>query len=317
MSRNASPHDISVAVDEENRLAMWNRRAADLVDGDGNLDGRDAAALVAAGDRDAFVSVLDRARETGYAGEFEFALPTAEAGLATYEMTARCLRAPGRNTVYVTLTGADGKGIRGCDTGFAQSFVDDLAHDLSSPLSVVEGRLRLARETDDLSHLDEAEAGVDRIHRLVDDVLTLAGTDDPATGDHEVPLGSLVRDDAWTAFETETASLEVGELPAVDGEYDRIRRLFENLFRNAVTHTDGDVRVTVGALDGDAGFYVADTGPGVPAAAREHVFERGYSDGGGTGLGLAIVRQIADEHGWTVGVTDSETGGARFEFRFA
>lgn len=62
------------------------------------------------------------------------------------------------------------------------------------------------------------------------------------------------------------------------------------------------------------GFYVADDGPGVPADERDQVFEFGHSGGDGTGSGLAIVRSIAEAHDWTVSLTDSESGGARFEF---
>jgi signal transduction histidine kinase len=74
------------------------------------------------------------------------------------------------------------------------------------------------------------------------------------------------------------------------------------------------VTVTVGPLDDGSGFYVADDGPGVPEAERERVFEFGHSGSDGTGFGLAIVRGIAEAHGWRVSLTESESGGARFEF---
>jgi signal transduction histidine kinase len=78
------------------------------------------------------------------------------------------------------------------------------------------------------------------------------------------------------------------------------------------------VTVTVGDLADDAGFFVADDGPGIPPDERETVFEAGHSTApDGTGFGLAIVDGIADAHGWTVRVTDSATGGARFEFSTA
>ncbi len=85
----------------------------------------------------------------------------------------------------------------------------------------------------------------------------------------------------------------------------------------AVTAMEGgtapDPTVSVGALDG-SGFYVADDGPGIPPAERGRVFEPGYStDANGTGLGLAIVRDVVEEHGWTIRLTEGEAGGARIE----
>lgn len=63
------------------------------------------------------------------------------------------------------------------------------------------------------------------------------------------------------------------------------------------------------------GFFVEEDGPGIPEADRETVFDAGFSAASdGTGFGLAIVQQIADAHGWTTAVTESESGGARFEF---
>ncbi|QSW99397.1 histidine kinase N-terminal 7TM domain-containing protein [Haloterrigena alkaliphila] len=96
--------------------------------------------------------------------------------------------------------------------------------------------------------------------------------------------------------------------------------------RNAVPHGneagDGtDLEITVGTIDDDGdgsieGFFVADDGIGIPACRREQVLESGYTTGeNGTGLGLSIVEEIAAAHNWSVHVAESETGGARFEFR--
>jgi signal transduction histidine kinase len=72
------------------------------------------------------------------------------------------------------------------------------------------------------------------------------------------------------------------------------------------------ITVTVGAMDD--GFYVADDGPGIPESERDRIFETGYSTNeDGTGVGLDVVREIVEAHGWAVTVTESETGGARFE----
>jgi signal transduction histidine kinase len=71
--------------------------------------------------------------------------------------------------------------------------------------------------------------------------------------------------------------------------------------------------VTVGGLEN--GFYVEDSGPGIPPSARESIFDAGYAAAEGAGLGLAIVNRIVEAHGWTVTVTEGNAGGARFEIR--
>jgi signal transduction histidine kinase len=80
--------------------------------------------------------------------------------------------------------------------------------------------------------------------------------------------------------------------------------------------TEGDgpgVAVRVRRFPG--GFAVEDDGSGLPERDREEIFEHGYTTADdGTGLGLAIVREIADAHGWSVSVGESDFGGARFEF---
>jgi PAS/PAC sensor hybrid histidine kinase (EC 2.7.13.3) len=118
----------------------------------------------------------------------------------------------------------------------------------------------------------------------------------------------------WRSVETKRATLDVdidGSL-TVRADRSRLRELLENLYRNAVTHGGDAVTVRVGALDD--GFYVADTGPGIPADDRAEVFQAGYSTADdGTGFGLRIVEQVVDAHGWEIDVTESAQGGARFE----
>ena len=77
--------------------------------------------------------------------------------------------------------------------------------------------------------------------------------------------------------------------------------------------TGPSLRVSVGITSD--GFYVADDGSGIDPSERESVFEPGHTSADdGTGFGLAIVERIAEAHGWTVSVTESRAGGARFEF---
>jgi len=224
-----------------------------------------------------------------------------------------------------------------------------VSHDLRNPLDVAKARARAARESGDVEHFDRLDCAHDRMERIIGDVLTLARRDGVVNASPGVEVGD-VAGDAWQAVETGVATLAVaGDLPAVEADPDRLQRLFENLFRNAVEHgtasarpADGveegppgapassgaasDARVTDADANADDtavsvrvgptadGFFVADDGRGVPPAERDRVFEPGYTAAGdGTGLGLTIVDRIATAHGWTVGVAESDGGGARFE----
>ena len=192
-----------------------------------------------------------------------------------------------------------------------EEFASIVSHDLRNPLQVARGRVELARETGDSTHLSEALDAFDRSEALIEDLLTLA-CDGDATEDAEpVRLDSLA-ERAWSTVETGTATLEVNIDRAVLASRSRLRQLFENLFGNAVEHAGPDVTVTVAALDN--GFSVADDGPGIPPAEREAVFDAGYStNDGGTGFGLRIVEEVVADHDWTLRLAEGTDGGARFE----
>jgi signal transduction histidine kinase len=190
-------------------------------------------------------------------------------------------------------------------------FSSMVSHDLRNPLNVAQGRLAMYRQTGDEAHLDDVDAALDRIHELTTSLLALARHGTPTDILEPVTLES-VAEDAWTMVETKSGTLET-EPGTVRGDEGQLRGLFENLFRNAVGHGGPAVTVRVGPLDG--GFYVEDTGTGIPPEEHEQVFEHGFSTGySGSGVGLAIVRRIADAHGFGTSVGESAEGGARFEF---
>jgi len=200
-------------------------------------------------------------------------------------------------------------------------FVSVVSHDLRNPLTVANGHLELVREECDSDHVDAVARAHDRMEALVDDLLALAREGEDAVEIEPLGLGDL-SEDCWRNVAANGAELVVDTDATVYADRSRLARLLENLFGNAAEHgtDDGDgdaaeARVTVTVGDTDDGFYVADDGVGIPPEEREQVFESGYSTSlDGTGFGLRIVAQIADSHGWTVDVTESEAGGARFEF---
>ncbi len=217
------------------------------------------------------------------------------------------------------------------ETKQLDEFVSTVSHDLRNPLTVAQGYVETAKGTGDEAALTEAQAALDRMEAMIGDALALAREGRAIDERAFVSLSAVVRD-AWRDTQTPDATLAVDfdGSQQVYADEDRLRRLLENLFRNAVEHgapgsqTESgdtvehgpdDVAVRVGWLDhgGSPGFYVADDGPGVPPGRRRAVFERGHTTSeDGTGLGLAIVDSIADAHGWTVDLGESQDGGARF-----
>ena len=191
-------------------------------------------------------------------------------------------------------------------------FVDIASHDLRNPVNVAQGRLDVARTEFDSEHLEKADDALTRMNTLINDLVSLSKAGDQIEEVGPVDLGAVSRS-AWGSVETKDGSLTVETDGEICADESRLRQVLENLFRNAVQHGGEDVTVTVGQLAD--GFYVEDTGAGIPADLRGRVLEDGVTTGGdGVGLGLSIVEQIATAHGWTIGVEQSAEGGARFEF---
>lgn len=194
---------------------------------------------------------------------------------------------------------------------------DALAHELGNQVDAARVQLELARDREDPEHFANVEAALSRIGEVADDARALA-VENLETDDCEL---TDVAEDAWEPLDTGTARLSVGP-GTVEADPTLLVLLLENLFRNSLEHghgsageeADGVVTVSVEPLE-DGAFAVADDGPGIPAAERDRVFDWGYSGGTGDGTGLGIVDLVADRHGWTVDLSESEDGGARFAFR--
>ncbi|QIO23910.1 ATP-binding protein [Haloarcula sp. JP-L23] len=197
-------------------------------------------------------------------------------------------------------------------------FASVVSHDLRNPLNVATGHLELLTEEydGDPDHVVGLQRALTRMDTLIDDVLALARSGNQVVEPSDVELGPLC-EQAWAVIENDGATLTVPDQSVtVSGDDSRLRQLFENLFRNSVEHGGPGVTVRVGVLSNGDGLYVADDGPGIPVDERESAFESGYTtNGDGTGLGLRIVEEIAEAHGARVTITESESGGARFEIR--
>ncbi len=226
-----------------------------------------------------------------------------------------------------------------------QHFVADAAHELRSPLTALKLQVQALRERPGAPAQD-AEAresavkrlnqGVDRAILLVEQLLLLARMEaepgDPGGPLPEVDLLEVVRlAVADTLPLASGVGVDLGAREAaagptrVHGQVEALRVLVRNLLDNAVKYTPagGRVEVAVQPEGNSLVLSVEDSGPGIPAAERERVFDRFYRVPGatesapGTGLGLPIVRAVAQRHGATVRLDDSASGGLRVEVRFS
>lgn len=194
-----------------------------------------------------------------------------------------------------------------------EEFASVVSHDLRNPLGIVQGYLDLAEQTGDPEHFDRCRNALERMDILIGDLLTLARGGQSIAETESIELAELVRD-CWEFVPAEEATVELDDDIVLKGDWSRVQQLFENLFRNAVEHGGGDVTIRIGMLESGSGIYVKDDGAGIPEEKHNQIFTDGYSTGEeGSGFGLTIVQQIVEAHGWNIRVTDSETGGARFE----
>lgn len=195
-----------------------------------------------------------------------------------------------------------------------QRFIADAAHQLRTPLAGLKTQTELAlRQVDpeQIQHaLQQVKISVERINRLVAQMLTLAHAEDRLAGNMELKqldLCQLAREiTAGWVPEAVRKNIDIGyecaEEPAmIAGDELRLKMLLDNLLDNAIRYSPPGSRVTTRVTVGDTIILsVKDNGPGIPENEMERVFQRFYrvlgNQADGSGLGLAIVKEIAELH---------------------
>lgn len=213
--------------------------------------------------------------------------------------------------------------------------LSDLAHELRTPLSTVEGYLEGLRDgvvkpdEDTWATLQDA---AERLRRLVDDVALVSRAEEGQLGleRHDLASDVLILDAVAAArdgFNRDGIVLEcflAPDLPRVRVDGDRIHQVIANLLSNARRHTSAGGKVTVAARrrGRHVVITVTDTGTGIDPVDLPHVFERFYRadtsrrSGSGSGIGLTIARAIATAHdGDLVASSDGPDTGSRFTLR--
>lgn len=201
-------------------------------------------------------------------------------------------------------------------------FVADASHELRSPLATIRAAHEIAVAHPQGTHWattgQDVLAELDRLDRLVSDLLLLARVDENGLSLHmqDVDLDDLVAAEA-ARLRLDSALQVVVSASAVRVVADRhhLSRALRNLTENAARHSNGRVEIRLTAALSVVTIEVIDDGPGIDAAERDRVFERFVRldesrtrGSGGTGLGLAIAREIARAHQGDVVVAESVAG---------
>jgi signal transduction histidine kinase len=201
-----------------------------------------------------------------------------------------------------------------------RAFVADAAHELRSPLASIRVQLEVAQRLGDWTSVgDDILIDVDRLTRLVDDLLLLARADEGrrAVARELVEVGDLLGDVAgrYGAARVPVTVEPVDDELWTEGEPDALHRILVNLVDNAVRHARTAVRLSAAAEGEHLLITVVDDGTGIPEPDRRRVFDRftrlddgRARDAGGTGLGLAIVRELVRRHSGSVLLTDAAPG---------
>ena len=223
-----------------------------------------------------------------------------------------------------------------------RAFAGVAAHDLSAPLASIAGFVEIL--TEDLGDgvdpaslaatLSRVANAVQRMRRLIDDLLSYATARDRRLNREPVDLNALVAEviTERTAHLRRTPGtphdlvpdIVAAPLPTVEADKAMTRQLLDNLIGNAIKYTSSGVpaHIDVSAVpdhDGWTRVQIADRGIGIPLDDQPHVFTSfhraaAHTTYTGTGLGLAICQRVVNRHGGTITAGDNPGGGTRIQF---
>jgi len=211
----------------------------------------------------------------------------------------------------------------------------DIAHDLKTPLNRLSFTVQNAIDDDEAGKpiaglLQQAQEESRQINTTFNALLRIAQIESGARRARFKPIAiEPVLEALFDAYEEVAREQEqelvfnAAPLPHIIGDRDLLTQMFANLIENAIRHCPRGTRITLASVvEPDKAFSitVSDTGPGIPAAERDRVFQRLYRldksrSTPGHGLGLSLVKAIADLHGASIDIGDNNPG-LRIAVRF-
>ncbi|MFQ5507907.1 MAG: ATP-binding protein [Leptospirillia bacterium] len=316
-----------IAIEPGGRVSLFNRAAADVI-------GLDPAKVTGKPYREAFRDISPQVisqltellRAEGGEPDREVTF-TRNGKTHTLQVHARRVeRKEGESLGLVLVFDDLTELIQGQKEAAWREVAQRIAHEIKNPLtpiqlSVQRLRKRFSKGGELLPPVVEETTTtileeVGGLKRLVDEFSQFARMPPPILSTQ--PVWDLVGEvvglyrQAYPAVDLICEDADLGEI-SIDRE--QMRRVFTNLFENAMQAMDGNgsIRISGSRNNGEVVIRVADSGPGVPREDQDEVFRPYYSKReGGTGLGLAIAARIIDEHGGRISVSDNDPHGAVF-----
>lgn len=324
--------DGVIAADEQNRIILLNHRAAQMLGTDPRrAEGRGLRDLVplpeawyAEGSRDEeHRTVLELAAEEGQ--------EPRQVHVALTPIHRRDIGITGAVLVLQDVTEQMEM------ERSRREFVANVSHELRTPLTTMKSYLEALED----GALDEPELAkrflgvtrneTERMIRLVTDLLNLSRFDSKQEQLKMTPAAiSDMLEEVADRFSFQLKQkgialvLDIGEVPPVLVDRDKIDQVLDNLLSNAVKYTPDHGRIVLSCRDREGAFAeigVEDNGIGIPRKDLDRIFERFYRvdkarsrNMGGTGLGLAIAREIVRAHGGTIELESEYNQGTKVTF---
>ncbi len=217
-----------------------------------------------------------------------------------------------------------------------RDFISNAAHELRTPISSLKGYIELLmsgakdRKEKRESFLKSIDVEINHLHRLVEDLFTLARLDSgiSALDIRKNSIAEIIEEVATICHplakinKTRLKTKIEGKIQQVICDRDRIIQVLSGFIDNALKHTPAGGAITVFARQNDKFMHigVTDSGPGIPYDRRQRIFDRFYHRSStadkkkSTGLGLAIAKEIIEAHGSKINVDSTPSKGATFSF---
>ena len=208
----------------------------------------------------------------------------------------------------------------------------DIAHELRNPLHIIQGNLEGVLDgvyEPTAEHINDTLEETHLLARLVEDLRLLSSAE---TGQLSLRLTAVsvpaLLSDLETSFraqaEAQGVNLDVKTAvsASIHADPDRVMQIFNNLFHNALRHTNkgGSIKLRAAPDEEQIRFFVSDTGEGIPTESLPYIFDRfwrgdrarTHRPGSGSGLGLAIVKQLVQAQHGIITVSSKPEQGTTF-----